>query len=113
MQSLTKVTESFPYKTLSIINGEPTYSSMNKMKQEIYSNAESVSTTLGGRKSGHIGLIMKTDLYRLISRTTFQIPEDPGTSPQYPTTERSSQSYTTTFKQIVTTSLPYTKPAYL
>jgi len=86
IQSITKVKEYFPYKSITTINGEPTYSSINKMTQDLYSNTAEVSTTLGGEKHGHIGLIMKSELYKVISTTTFQIPEDPGTIPIYPTT---------------------------
>eukprot|EP00957_Ditylum_brightwellii_P071432 5430344-Ditylum_brightwellii.AAC.1 len=49
----------FVYKTLPIINGQPTYADINKMSKILYVNAAKVATTLGGGNKGHIGLVMK------------------------------------------------------
>eukprot|EP00957_Ditylum_brightwellii_P101177 7710592-Ditylum_brightwellii.AAC.1 len=47
------------YKTLPIIDRQPTYAVINKMSKILYANAAMVPTTLGGGNKGHIELIMK------------------------------------------------------
>ncbi len=84
----TKLHKNFPYKTLTPIIGEPTYPAIRKMIQELYANAASSPTSLGGGKHGHVGLVMKPELYKTIANTTFNFPTDPGPSPLYPTTEK-------------------------
>eukprot|EP00957_Ditylum_brightwellii_P129771 9898945-Ditylum_brightwellii.AAC.1 len=61
----------FVYKTLPIINGQPTYADINKMSKMLYANAAKVPTTLGGGNKGHIRLIMKALLYATISTTAY------------------------------------------
>eukprot|EP00957_Ditylum_brightwellii_P207989 15355413-Ditylum_brightwellii.AAC.1 len=51
--------EKFVYKTLPIIDGQPTYADINKMSKMLYANTAKVPTTLRGGNKGHIGLIMK------------------------------------------------------
>jgi hypothetical protein len=53
------------------------------MVQLLYGNAASLSTTLGGRQHGHIGLIMTPILYATLSNTPYTNPADPGTTPNY------------------------------
>ena len=69
MNSLPKVQENYPFKTLSPIIGEPNYSSINKISQELYANASSVPSTLGGGNHGHLGLVMNDYLYQIIAKT--------------------------------------------
>eukprot|EP00957_Ditylum_brightwellii_P059447 4513082-Ditylum_brightwellii.AAC.1 len=59
------------YKTLPIINSQPTYVDINKMSKMLYANATKVPTTLGGGNKGHIGHIMKALLYVTISTTAY------------------------------------------
>lgn len=67
----------FVYKTLPVIDGQPTYADINKMSKMLYANAAKVPTTLGGGKKGHIGLIMKASLYATISATAYDAPTEP------------------------------------
>ena len=84
LPTLPKIVENFPFKTLTPIIGEPNYPAINQMTQELYANASSLPSTLGGGKHGHLGLIMKDALYSSITKSTFTIPADPGPSPIYP-----------------------------
>eukprot|EP00957_Ditylum_brightwellii_P027186 2054705-Ditylum_brightwellii.AAC.1 len=59
MLSTDNMLTNFVYKTLSIIDGLPTYADINKMSKMLYVNAAKVPATLGGGNKGHIGLIMK------------------------------------------------------
>eukprot|EP00957_Ditylum_brightwellii_P029589 2235984-Ditylum_brightwellii.AAC.1 len=57
--STDSVLARFVYKTLPIINGQPTYADISKMSKILYANTAKVATTLGGGNKGHIGLVMK------------------------------------------------------
>eukprot|EP00957_Ditylum_brightwellii_P086305 6567434-Ditylum_brightwellii.AAC.1 len=45
--SIDNVLTRFVYKTLRIINGQPTYADINKMSKILYANTAKVATTLG------------------------------------------------------------------
>eukprot|EP00957_Ditylum_brightwellii_P178834 13621809-Ditylum_brightwellii.AAC.1 len=57
--STDEVLARFVYKTLLIIDRQPTYADINKMSKILYANTVKVVTTLGGGNKGHIGLVMK------------------------------------------------------
>ena len=57
----------FQYPVLTPIPGEPTYEALQDMKDQLKSNASSVSTTLGGGQNGHLGLLLTPDEYSRIS----------------------------------------------
>ena len=69
--------EYFEYENLTSITGEPDFSSLTKLKNELKANAQSVPTTLGGGNLGFLGLILTDDEYALISDTPFERPERP------------------------------------
>ena len=48
MNSLPKFEMNFPFKTLTPIIVEPTYETINHLKQELYANESSIPSTLGG-----------------------------------------------------------------
>eukprot|EP00957_Ditylum_brightwellii_P145946 11114397-Ditylum_brightwellii.AAC.1 len=67
----------FVYKTLPIIDSQPTYAGINKMSKMLCANAAKVPTTLSGGNKGHIGLIMKASLYAMISTTAYVALTEP------------------------------------
>jgi hypothetical protein len=71
----------FPNKHLPIINGEPDYSSISTMMQLLYGNAATLSTTMGGGRNDHIGIIMPAPLYATLSNIPYVAPPDPGPIP--------------------------------
>jgi hypothetical protein len=76
----------FPVKALHTITGEPDYGNINHMIQQLYNNATSVATSLGGGRQGHIGLIMIATLCATLSDTAYVTPADPGALPTVPPT---------------------------
>ena len=44
----------FPYKTPTLVRGEPTYNDLKRIKTELRSNASSVESNLGGGNHGHL-----------------------------------------------------------
>ena len=79
------------------INGQPTDRELTKLKRELVKIEASVSTTLGGGKHGHVGLIVPEDEYVKFSheKKTFDIPAHPGLYP-----ETLSSTATTRMKQL-------------
>jgi len=65
------------------LDGESTYDSINSLMQMLYANAATLTSTMGGGKHGHIGLIMKPALYRTLSTTPYETPVDPGPIPTF------------------------------
>ena len=79
--SVESIIAKFPIKTLSVITGEPDYEIINTMIQDLYSNAASLPTTLGGGQHGHIGLVMSPVLYATISAVPYIDTADAGPDP--------------------------------
>ena len=53
------------------------------MKSDLFTNAVVIPTTLGGREHGHIGLVMKYQLYHILSSKAFIIPNNSGPLPVF------------------------------
>ena len=82
-QSVDDIVSKFPIKTLPRIDGEPTYESINNIMKILYANEATLPTTMGGGTHGHIGIIMKPELYSTLSEIPYAIPLDPGPIPIY------------------------------
>ena len=57
----------FPYKTPTPINGEPTYKSLKRLKNELRANASSVDTDLGGGDHGYLVLVLTDPFHERFS----------------------------------------------
>eukprot|EP00957_Ditylum_brightwellii_P019432 1466120-Ditylum_brightwellii.AAC.1 len=55
--SKEEVKEKFVTKTMKRLECKPTYETITKLKQEIFTNAAAVPTTLGRGQHGHVGLV--------------------------------------------------------
>ena len=73
----------FPIKSLPVITGNPNYALINNMMQDLYTNAASLPTTLGGGQHGHIGIVVAPFLYATISAVPYNQPADPGPKPLF------------------------------
>ena len=73
----------FPTRHLNPMRGEPNYDAITALKAELFANAAVIPTPLGGGQHGHIGLVMKQQLYSTLSSTPFVLPEDPGPLPVF------------------------------
>ena len=60
----------FDYPELTKITGEPTITSLLKMKNELKANAQLVPSTLGGGQHGNLGLVLTTDEYKKVAHGT-------------------------------------------
>eukprot|EP00957_Ditylum_brightwellii_P135831 10360730-Ditylum_brightwellii.AAC.1 len=64
----------FPNKTITCTDGELNYDSINALCMQLYSNAGTIPTGLGGGRHGHIGLVMDPALYATLLATLYQAP---------------------------------------
>ena len=67
----------FQYKTLTKIHGEPTYETLQEIKDQLKTNAASVSSSLGGGQNGYLGLVLSPAEYTNVSPTPFLMPTMP------------------------------------
>ena len=69
----------FKHPFLTAIRGEPTYETLQNLKNEIKVNASSVLTTLGGGNHSYLGMILTPAEYQRITPTdTFTHPPNQG-----------------------------------
>ena len=61
--SVEDIRAKFPNKNIPKIIGEPTYKSINEMREALYENASATPTALGGVRNDHIGLAMGAAVY--------------------------------------------------
>ena len=80
VQTVDDIRNSFPQPTLQAITGEPTYADIKKLHTALKSNAASISSSLGGGVHGLLGLTLSPGIYLIITRSEFEIPDNPGTS---------------------------------
>eukprot|EP00957_Ditylum_brightwellii_P112752 8595417-Ditylum_brightwellii.AAC.1 len=63
------MTARFPNKTITRMDVEPNYDSINELCMQLYGNASAITTGLGGGGHGHIGHVMDPALYATLSAT--------------------------------------------
>ena len=80
-QLVEEIISKFTVKNLPKIDCEPTYESINQWMQLLYANAATLSTTLGGGRHGHIGMIMQPALYATLLTVAYNTPTYPGPLP--------------------------------
>lgn len=68
----------FEFPSLTRIHGEPNYDSLKIVKDELRSNATSVTSDLGGGAHGHLGLVLTDVEYQVVSPTAYNRPNHPG-----------------------------------
>ena len=69
----------FIHPPLTKVHGEPIYSSLRILKQELKANASRVTSDLGGGGHGHLGLVLTPQEYSMISAILYARPIHPGT----------------------------------
>jgi hypothetical protein len=67
----------FEFPTLTKVHGEPTYESLQEIKDEIKANAASVESELGGGVNGHLGLVLTPEEYTRVNDTAYVRPIQP------------------------------------
>eukprot|EP00957_Ditylum_brightwellii_P043661 3309552-Ditylum_brightwellii.AAC.1 len=62
---------------LKRLEGELTYKTITKLKQETFANAAAVPTTLSGGQHGHVGLVAPATVYSTLSSIEYITPKKP------------------------------------
>ena len=68
----------FEVKNPTIITGEPTYDTLQRLYDQIKINAQSVASNRGGGNHGHLGLVLTNVEYSVLSLTPFLRHLNPG-----------------------------------
>ena len=68
----------FEHPTLAKIHGEPNYTMLRKMKNELMRNTASVPSNLGGGTNSHLGLLLSALDYSNVNATAYVRPVHPG-----------------------------------
>ena len=72
----------FPHKTLTKIEGQPTYADFHQLREEIYRNALSSKSPFGGGNHGHMGAVMDGITYTIeTGGATWIVPATSGMFP--------------------------------
>ena len=72
------ISTSFEHPTLATIHGEPNYTMLRKLKNQLMQNAASVPSELGGGANGHLGLLLSPQEYQAVNRMAYVRPVHPG-----------------------------------
>ena len=73
------VKSNFEFPVLTKITGQPIYTLLKKIKDELMANAASVTCELGGGLNGHLGLVLTPLEYTNVNVTPYNKPIHPGT----------------------------------
>ena len=68
------VTTCFEFPTFTTIIGNPGYESLQKIKNELRTNASSVQCDLSGGANGHLGLVLTTEEYVFVALNPYVKP---------------------------------------
>jgi hypothetical protein len=77
----TTTGSTFPHLALPIIMGKLTYATVRKLQKELYANAKTIPSMLGGGHNGHLALVMTDAEYLVISAINYDKPIHPGAQP--------------------------------
>ena len=80
MASTPKFT--FPYVSLTPIDGKPTNTTLQVLQRQLYTNARSVPSARGGGNHGHLAMVLSAPDYLLRTGVPFIIPVHPGPPPE-------------------------------
>ena len=72
------INNSFMYPTLTKIHGYPTFVTLQKLKNQLKSNARAVSSDIGDGAHGHLGLVLTPQEYASVSDTPYELSAHPG-----------------------------------
>ena len=68
----------FPIRKIPKIHGEPTYATLQVLKDALKTNASSISSDLGGGQHGHLVTVLSDPQYAHVSLVPYVRPGHPG-----------------------------------
>ncbi len=72
----------FPYATLTPIDGKPTNTSLQVLQRQLFTNARSVPSVRGGGNHGHLAIVLSAPDYLARVGVPFLVPVHPGAPPE-------------------------------
>ena len=73
------ITEYMPHPVLTKLTTTPTFSDIHCIRKELYANAASIATPLGGGNHGYLGMLMEAATYGALNGAqAFNAPTHPG-----------------------------------
>lgn len=72
----------FPYVSLTPIDGKPTNTTLQVLQRQLYTNARSVPSPRGGGNHGHLAMVLSAPDYLLRTGVPFIVPVHPGPPPE-------------------------------
>ena len=72
----------FPYASLTPIDGKPTNTTLQVLQRQIFTNARSVPSARGGGNHGHLAIVLPAADYLLRTGFPFVVPLHPGQAPE-------------------------------
>jgi hypothetical protein len=73
----------FPHPTLTPVEGKPTAATLLLLRKEMYANARTIHSDLGGGGNGYLGVVIPSAQYTLRTLIPFTAPVHPGHLPVY------------------------------
>ena len=73
----------FPTPTLTKIDGEPTFRTLQQLQSELNNNAIAIESNRGSGIHGHLILTVTPATYLMMTEEEFDIPPNPGTAPAH------------------------------
>ena len=87
--TIDNVLSTFPYPSISPINGVPSFETINAMVTDLKANAATIQTENGGGQFGYLALVVSATVYATLSNQPFIVPANPGPTaaqlPNHPT----------------------------
>ena len=77
-KSIDNIKTYFKFPELTKIHGRPMYENLKVVKNELTTNSSTVSSSLGGGRNGHTGLVLSPQEYTMVSATPYVRPLNPG-----------------------------------
>ena len=75
----------FEFEILEEIEGRPTYTKLKRLRTQLIRNALKVESMFGGGKTGHLGMVLKAELFAKRNGTVpWVVPESRGMFPSFP-----------------------------
>jgi hypothetical protein len=83
---------SFPHEKLTPIAGEPTFTTLQTLQKELFTNAQENQCSYGGRAHGYLGILLSDADYTALATVAFVPPDNPIDLPTFTTRNAPNES---------------------
>ena len=97
--TVDNVLSTFPYPTITPINGVPSFETINNMFNDLKANAATNQTENGSGQFGFLGIMVSATVYATLSNQPFIVPPNPGPTALPPAGHPSAAQITANIRQ--------------